>query len=112
MRGEQTEAAIEHRGGACRDGLAQCRVDDAALGRPAGMQELRLRAVDPALQQARGEAAGDARGIVHLRCGQAEQPPGEPGRTESGEEPGRMKAAAVELPRRYAADPAGDLIAD
>src|SRR6185369_14907573 len=85
---------------------------DAALGRPAGMEEFRLRPVDPAFQQAGGEAAGYAGGIGHLRRREGEQLGREEGRAESGEESRGMEAPAVELPRRHAADAAGDLIAD
>ncbi len=112
MRREEAETTLEDRGGPGRPGLAQGRGDDAALRRPAGMQELRLRAIDPALQQAGCEAARDTCGIVHLLPAEAEQMPGQPGRAEGRKEAGRMIAAAVELAGGDAADPAGNLVAD
>ena len=56
----------------CRAGAREKRGDDAALRRPSWMQKLCLRAVDPALEDARGEAAADAGRARHLPGGQAE----------------------------------------
>jgi len=111
MRLEEAEAALEHGRRAAAAGAAEVGGGDAALRRPAGMQVLRLGAVDPALEQAGGEAADDAEGTAELGGIEPEHPAGEAGGAERREQPGRMEAAAVEPARRHAADPAGDLVA-
>ncbi len=76
------------------------------------MQELRLRAVDPALQNARRAAAYDPGCVHELLLAEAQHATGQIGDAERREQARRMKAAAMELARRDAADPARDFVAD
>src|SRR5688572_33391165 len=76
------------------------------------MQELGLGAVDPALEQSCRAAAGGALGPRELLGVEPENLADARGNAEWREESGRMKAAAMELPRRDAADATRDLIGD
>ena len=112
VRGEQSEASLEH---LCRPGHALARENgggDPALRRPSRVQELRVRPIDPAFQDARGEAAADAGGARHLLGIQAKQPAGQIRHPEWREQSRWMKAPPVELSRRDAADAAGYFVAD
>src|SRR4051812_14481388 len=112
MRSEQTEAAIEHRDWSGRAGASEIRRRDAALCGPARMQELGLRAVDPALEDAGSEAADDSRGIDELQTVQTEDAPGEISGAERREQAGGVKSAPMKLTGRNAADAARDLVAE
>ena len=112
VRGEEAEAPLEDFDGTSRAGLGQMGRGDAALRRPAGVQELRVGPVDPALEDAAGEAAADTerpRATVGI---EPEQPARERGGTKGAEQPGRVEAALVELPGGDAADAAGHFVAD
>ena len=112
MGSEESEAPFQDRRGAGGTRAGQSRGGDAALGRPAGMEEFRLGPVDPAFQQARREAAGNSGRVGHLRDGEPQQLCRQKRGAEGGEEPRGVETPAVELPRRHAADAAGDFIAD
>ena len=110
--GEEAEPALEHLHRTRRTSPGQIRCRYSALRRPSRVQELRVGAVHPALQNAGGEAAADA---GRPRCGvriQSEQPTGQVRRAESAEEACRMETALVELTRADAADPARHFVTD
>jgi hypothetical protein len=112
VRLEQPEAPFEHSAWAGVTGAAEEGRGDAALRRPSGMQELRLRAVDPALQNARRAAAYNPGCVHEMLLGEAQHATGQVRDAEWREQACRMKAAAMELPRRDAADPARNFVAD
>ena len=110
--GEQAEAALEHGFGPGGASLGEHGRGDPALGGEARVQVFRLGAVDPALEDAGGEAADDAGGVRELCGREAEQLAGQVGRAEGREQAGRVEAFFVKLTGRDAADPAGDLAAE
>src|SRR6059036_965678 len=100
MRREQPESALEDFRWSSRAGSRQKCRSNSTLRRPTRMQELRLRPVDPAFEQASREAAADAGGPLHRPSIQPEEPAREIGGTERSEESGRMKPEPMKLPRR------------
>src|SRR5689334_17090642 len=65
MAGEQSPAALEYLRGSGHTRSREDRGRDAALRRPTGMEELRLRAIHPAFQKSGGEAPRDTSGAGH-----------------------------------------------
>src|SRR5262252_3862125 len=112
VRGEQPPASLEDLRGSRRARAREERGDDAALRGPAWVKEFRLRAVDPAFENSRREAAADAGGARRLAGVELQKARGEIGDAERREEPGRMEAAPMELTRRDAAGAARDLVAE
>src|SRR5207249_9992265 len=108
----QPESALEDFRWSSRAGSRQKCRSNSTLRRPTRMQELRLRPVDPAFEQASREAAADAGGPLHRPSIQPEEPAREIGSTERSEESGRMKTEPMELSRRDDADAARNLVAD
>ena len=71
------------------------------------MQELGIRPVDPALEQASGEAATRSGGVCESRRIKPDQLTGTKRDPEWREQPGRMKSAAMKLSCGHAADATG-----
>ena len=108
---EQAPAALEYLRGTGDAGARQHRGGDPALRRPAGVEKFRLRPIDPAFEQARGEAAGDSRRARHGFRIQTQKFRGQIRRSEGREQAGGMEPALVQLAGGYAAHAAGDLVA-
>jgi len=112
MRREQSPSAFEHLRRTRGAGAREKSRGQPALRRPAGVQKLRLRPVDPAFQNPRREApadAGGARGRLGIEPQQSSRQIRD---AEGGEEARRMESALVKLSGRDAAGAAGDLVAD
>ena len=112
VRRKEPEASFEDLRRPGDAGAGEERGGDPALRREAGVQKLRLRPIDPALEESGGTTAGRARRPGQLLDTEPEDLSRAHGDAERREEPGRMKAAAMELPGRHAAHAAGDLVGD
>ena len=99
MRGEQPEAPFEDLRRPADAGVGEERGGQPALRREAGVQELGLRAVHPALEQSGRAAAGRAFGPGEPLRVEPEDLADAGGDAKRREESGRMKAAAMELAR-------------
>ena len=112
VRREQAEAPFEDPGRTSDAVLGEHRRRDSALRRPSRMQELGVRTVDPALEQASGEAATRAGRGRELRRIEPNQLAGAERDPEGRKQPGRVKSAPMKLSCGHAADATGHLVGD
>ena len=87
MRRKQPPPALKHFGRSGCPRAREKRGGDAALRRPARVEKLRLRAVDPALEDARREAAANARCFRGRLRVELKETSREIGDAERGEQP-------------------------
>jgi hypothetical protein len=99
MRRKQPEAPFEDVRRSADASVGEERSGQSALRREAGVQELGLCAVHPALEQSCRAAPGRALSPGEPLRVEAENPADACGDAKRCEEAGRMKAAAMELAR-------------